>query len=68
MIRASVSYAKNHLSALLNRVKDGETILITDRDRPVAKLMPVVEGDWSSRARELASQGWSDCLSHAPAL
>jgi len=41
MKRASVSETKNHLSELLERVRRGETILITDRDRPVARLEPV---------------------------
>ena len=39
---ATISHTKNHLSALLDRVRQGETILIMDRDRPVARLEPVV--------------------------
>ncbi|MBA2299739.1 MAG: type II toxin-antitoxin system Phd/YefM family antitoxin [Chloroflexi bacterium] len=39
MKRATVTEAKNGLSALLDRVKAGETILITDRGRPVARLV-----------------------------
>lgn len=38
---ASITEAKNRLSALLDKVRHGETILITDRDRPVARLEPV---------------------------
>jgi prevent-host-death family protein len=41
MKKASISETKNSLSRLLERVKRGETILITDRDRPVARLEPV---------------------------
>ena len=41
MTSASISYAKNHLSALLDRVRQGETVLILDRNRPVARLEPV---------------------------
>lgn len=41
MKKASVSETKNRLSELLERVRRGETILITDRDRPVARLEPV---------------------------
>jgi prevent-host-death family protein len=40
MKRASVSEAKNQLSALLDRVRHGESVLITDRDQPVAQLVP----------------------------
>ncbi|HEX7939234.1 MAG TPA: type II toxin-antitoxin system prevent-host-death family antitoxin [Gemmatimonadaceae bacterium] len=34
----SVSYAKNNLSALLRRVREGQTVTITDRGVPVATL------------------------------
>lgn len=42
MKRASVTEAKNRLSALLDRVRHGETVLIEDRGVPVAQLVPVV--------------------------
>ncbi|HEX6614757.1 MAG TPA: type II toxin-antitoxin system prevent-host-death family antitoxin [Gemmatimonadales bacterium] len=41
MKRASVSAAKNNLSALLQAVRAGQTVLITDRGVPVARLEPV---------------------------
>jgi prevent-host-death family protein len=41
MKKASISDIKNRLGELLERVRRGETILITDRDRPVARLEPV---------------------------
>lgn len=41
MKRASISEAKNALSALLDRVKNGASVLIVDRGRPVARLEPV---------------------------
>ena len=41
MKKSSISETKNRLSELLERVRHGETILITDRDRPVARLGPV---------------------------
>lgn len=41
MKRATISEAKNHLSALLDRVRSGETVLILDRKVPVARLVPV---------------------------
>jgi len=40
MKMANISYTKNHLSSLLARVKEGETIVIMDRNRPVARLEP----------------------------
>ena len=41
MKRASITDAKNGLSALLDRVRHGETIIIEDRGIPVAQLNPV---------------------------
>lgn len=40
MKRATVTEAKNGLSALLDQVKAGETIVIVERGRPVAHLVP----------------------------
>ena len=45
MNTATISHTKNHLSAMLLRVQKGETIVILDRERPVARLVPMdVEG------------------------
>lgn len=41
MKTASISEAKNGLSALLDQVKAGESVLITDRGVPVARIEPV---------------------------
>jgi prevent-host-death family protein len=41
MKRASISEAKNQLSALIDSVKGGSSVLIVDRGRPVARLEPV---------------------------
>lgn len=41
MKRASISQTKNQLSALIEQVRQGETVVITDRDRPVAKLTAI---------------------------
>lgn len=40
MKSASVSYAKNNLSALLREVREGRTVTITDRGVVVARLVP----------------------------
>lgn len=37
----TVTEAKNRLSSLLDRVKAGERIIITDRGVPVARLEPI---------------------------
>jgi len=41
MRTATITEAKNRLSSLLDRVRAGETVLITDRGRPIARLEPV---------------------------
>lgn len=38
---ASITETKNQLSALLDAVRQGETVIITDRDKPVARLEPM---------------------------
>jgi prevent-host-death family protein len=53
MKKASITEAKNNLSALIDSVKGGSPVLIVDRGRPVARLEPVtgVAGDDSRLAR-----------------
>jgi prevent-host-death family protein len=41
MKTATISHAKNHLSELLAGVKRGESVLILERDRPIARIVPV---------------------------
>jgi prevent-host-death family protein len=45
MKTATISEAKNQLSALIDRVRHGETIVITDRGRPVARLVSALSGE-----------------------
>ncbi len=44
MKKATITEAKNQLSALIDRVRHGETIVITDRGRPVARLVSALTG------------------------
>ena len=59
MKRATLTETKNNLSALVDQVQHGETILILDRGRPVAKLASVLgdEGDPEGRLARLERQG-----------
>ena len=50
MISAGIKEVKNNLSRLLARVKTGEEILITDRGKPVARIVKENQGDKSIRA------------------
>ncbi len=47
--------AKTHLARLLDRVAGGETVTITRRGRPVARMVPV-EDDAVSRSRQAAQR------------
>lgn len=44
-MRASVRELKDHLSDYLRRVQNGEEIVVTSHNRPVAKLVPVPESE-----------------------
>ncbi len=59
MKKASISEAKNNLSALIDSVKGGSPVLIVDRGRPVARLEPVsgVDTDADSRLLRLVREG-----------
>jgi len=45
MEKATISQLKNRLSAYLRKVRAGRTILILDRDQPVAKLERIEAGE-----------------------
>ncbi|MCM3881486.1 MAG: type II toxin-antitoxin system prevent-host-death family antitoxin [Vicinamibacterales bacterium] len=57
MKRASITEAKNNLSALIDRVKGGSSILIMDRGRPVARLESVHESSPDGRLARLVRDG-----------
>ncbi len=50
---------KTRLGTYLRRVREGETLVISDRGRPVAELRPMVKPASSLEARlqQLAAQG-----------
>ncbi len=47
---ASISETKNNLSAILDLVRNGETVLITDRNKLVARLEPVISANEDDEA------------------
>ncbi|MGI9119093.1 MAG: type II toxin-antitoxin system Phd/YefM family antitoxin [Acidimicrobiales bacterium] len=59
-----VREAKAELSRLLREVEEGAEWTITDRGRPVARLVPVMPGDLSSAEQlaRLQRQGWIEPL------
>jgi prevent-host-death family protein len=56
---ASITEAKNQLSALIDRVRSGESVLIVDRGIPVARLesAAVISDDPSGRIARLQRAG-----------
>jgi prevent-host-death family protein len=45
MKTATISQTKNQLSAILDAVRHGETVVITDRNQPIARIEPISAGD-----------------------
>lgn len=43
MIRVNVHEAKTHLSKLLKRVQDGEEVIISKGNKPIARLVLIEE-------------------------
>jgi len=63
----SISIVKNNLSAIIREVQQGETIVITDRGRPVARLEPMSEMDQTDeRLRALVDDGLVSLPRRAP--
>lgn len=58
MIKVSISRLKDQLSAYLKKVEAGQTVIVTDRNKPIAQLTPVVakESD-DERLARLIAQG-----------
>jgi len=58
MKTATITEVKNGLSALIDRVRSGETILVTDRGLPVARIEPVTPAsEPTGRLRRLERAG-----------
>ena len=70
MKKATITEAKNRLSALIDRVQHGETIVITDRGRPVARLVSTLMSaadDPEGRLAKLERRGGLRLATAAPA-
>ena len=58
METATITQVKNGLSSYIDKVKAGESILVTDRGVPVAVLGPVAQQvDWNERLARLERAG-----------
>jgi prevent-host-death family protein len=79
MITANISKTKNELSRYLEAVRGGDTVLILDRNRPIARIQPLAGGMGCDSARfleleasgavtrpEKATRGWVQALETPP--
>lgn len=58
MKSVNIAELKNRLSVYLNEVKSGEEILVRDRNKPVARIVPLARSrDEDEGLLALASQG-----------
>lgn len=58
MRAVNIADLKNNLSAYLERVRAGEEILVKDRKRPIAKVVPLTPGDdLDAEEQELVAAG-----------
>jgi prevent-host-death family protein len=67
-INVGIREAKINLSKLLKSVQKGREITITDRGRPVAKIIPVQAFSLplAERVKEMERQGWVEPLKKKP--
>jgi prevent-host-death family protein len=58
MSTATITEVKNRLSAIIDRVRSGETVIVTDRGQPVARIEPVrADSDATARITRLERSG-----------
>jgi prevent-host-death family protein len=57
MRRVKISDLKARLSAHLQHVRDGEELLVCDRNKPVARIVPCRVDDQPERERRLIARG-----------
>jgi prevent-host-death family protein len=53
----SIAELKNRLSAYLDLVRQGEEVLVRDRKRPVAMIVPLSADDWQAEEEALIATG-----------
>ena len=57
MRRVNIGELKARLSAHIRLVRDGEEVLVCDRNKPVARIVPCSVEDESERERRLIARG-----------
>jgi prevent-host-death family protein len=58
MRAVNIADLKNNLSRYLNEVRAGQEVLIKDRNRPIARIVPLAEiDDEDAELKELVAEG-----------
>lgn len=57
MRSVNIAELKNRLSTYLERVREGEEIIIRDRRKPIAKIVPLASDDWEAEEQALIAAG-----------
>jgi prevent-host-death family protein len=57
MKRVNISDLKAQLGAHIQRVRDGEEVLVCDRNKPVARIVPIHLEDYSEQEQRLIARG-----------
>jgi prevent-host-death family protein len=57
MRTVNISDLKARLSAHIQLVRDGEEVLVCDRNKPVARIVPCLLDDQPERERQLIARG-----------
>ncbi len=69
MDRIGVRELRQHASRYLDRVAHGETLEVTDRGRPVARLVPITSDAWAdmvASGRITPAEDATDVVDEAP--
>lgn len=57
MRTVKISDLKARLSSHIRRVRNGEEVLVCDRNAPVARIVPVQLDDYSAQEKKLVARG-----------
>jgi prevent-host-death family protein len=66
MKTVKISELKANLSAHLRLVSSGEEVLVCDRNRPIARILPVIQQKLSTRQERLIAKGVLRARSRPP--
>jgi|SRR5271165_2457850 len=57
MKTVNIGTLKNNLSSYLHDVQNGEEVIVHDRKKPIARIIPILSGDITDEEAYLASIG-----------